>query len=365
MKKRWFAALLMALTLIVAAPALTETAMFDGCETDKMAEMLSVTSGAQDADRIIAELAAFPNVKKLTVNPCKLSIYKMEKIRAAYPSLAYDWSCTMYGQVITSDMTKVDAGAQRVSNYDDLGKLLRCFPNIEQFDMFGTLIYRENIEALASAFPHVSFGWTMRVGDHDVRTDATAFSTLHNNTATQHSQVQFSLLKYCKNLYALDIGHNNVTDLSFLRDLPKIKILILAANQFTDISPIGDLKDLEYLEMFKNKVTDISPLANCKKLKDLNICFNKITSYEPLYGLKELERLWIYSSRYFDRAPQPEDVYALKAALPQCKIDSTSYSTLGGWRTGKHYDVIYYCFQNGVYVPWDADVPKGIDPNAS
>ena len=70
----------------------------------------------------------------------------------------------------------------------------------------------------------------MYVGDHLVRTDVTAFSTQHTYQSKFHTSKTFSVLKYCHNLVALDIGHNEVSDLSFLEDLPQLKVLILAAN---------------------------------------------------------------------------------------------------------------------------------------
>ena len=97
--------------------------------------------------------------------------------------------------------------------------------------------------------------------------DQTAFSTLHGDPSDPvHSENDFSILKYCKNLMALDVGHNIIRDVSFLYDLPKLRVLILACNCITDITPVGSLKDLEYLEIFWNQIGDISPLTGrCMK----------------------------------------------------------------------------------------------------
>lgn len=266
----------------------------------------------------------------------------------------------------------IDLGKVRVEDYDAFITFLRKLPNIKQVDMFTTQIYPKNIDKLAAAFPDIEFGWTMRIGDHWVRTDATAFSTLHNNSSTMHNQNQFKYLKYCKNLLALDIGHNLVTDLSFLYDLPNLKVLILACNiNLKDITPVGSLKDLEYLELFKNDINDISCLANCTNLIDLNICFNRIKDWTPLHGLDKLERLWLYNSNNWSEAyPVDRQVVAdLKAALPNCHIDSTSYSTLGGWREHDRYYVIFHMFKYGEYIPFHRSqeikekYPNGINLN--
>ncbi len=249
----------------------------------------------------------------------------------------------------------IDLEKVRVEDYDEFIRFLQKMPNLKKVDMFNTNIYTKNIDRLAEAFPDIEFGWTMRIGDHWVRTDATAFSTLHNNSSPMHTEQQFKYLKYCKNLLALDIGHNAVRDLSFLYDLPNLKVLILACNiELHDITPVGSLKDLEYLELFKNDIHDISCLASCTNLIDLNICFNRIKDWTPLHGLDKLERLWLFNSNnWSDEYPVDRNVVkALKENLPNCHVDSTSYSTLGGWREHDRYYVIFHMFKYGEYIPF-------------
>ena len=266
----------------------------------------------------------------------------------------------------------IDLGKVRVQDMDAFVKFLRRMPNLKKVDMFNTNVYSKDIDVLAAAFPDIEFGWTMRIGDHWVRTDATAFSTLHNNRSPQHTERNFANLKYCKNLLALDIGHNQVKDLSFLYDLPNLKVLILACQiELRDITPIGSLKNLEYLELFKNDIHDISCLKNCTNLIDLNLCFNRIKDWTPLLGLSKLERLWLFNSNnWSDEYPVDKQVVnELKAALPDCHVDEKSYSTMGGWREHERYYVIYHMFKHGEYIPFDrgaeiqALYPNGINLN--
>ncbi len=288
--------------------------------------------------------------------------------------------CTVMAEEITFqgkftcdvNAEEIDLGKVKVEDMDAFVKFLRRMPNLKKVDMFNTNMYTKDIDKLAEAFPDIEFGWTMRIGDHWVRTDATAFSTLHNNRSPQHNERNFKYLKYCKNLLALDIGHNQVKDLSFLYDLPKLKVLILACQiDLRDITPVGSLKDLEYLELFKNDVHDISCLANCKNLIDLNLCFNRIKDWSCLEGLTKLERLWLFNSNnWSDEYPVDKQVVAdLKAALPNCHVDEKSYSTLGGWREHERYYVIYHMFKYGEYISFDrgaeikALYPNGINLN--
>ncbi len=275
-----------------------------------------------------------------------------------------------YGTLSVDKYTEyVDFGKIRIpSNNDDynaLIKFLRQLPNLKKVDMYNTDIYRRRIDQLAAAFPNIEFGWTMVIpctnqlhperSSHRIRTDDTAFSTLHNTTCTEHSAKDFEILKYCKNLQALDIGHNRVTDLRFLYELPHIKVLIVACNiDLKDITPIGSLKELQYLELFKNDIHDISCLANCTELVDLNMCFNRISDLSPLEGLTKLRRLWLFNSNnYSDNIPVPKEaVEALRKALPDCKVDEISYSTLGGWREHPRYYTINTMFWGREYIPF-------------
>ena len=277
-----------------------------------------------------------------------------------------------YQGKITADVNaeEMDLGNFAVTEMNSFVKFLRQFPNLKKVDMFATKMYAKDMDLLAAEFPDIEFGWTMRIGDHWVRTDTTAFSTLHNNRSPVHTESQFRYLKYCKNLLALDIGHNTVKNLDFLYDLPKLKVLIVACNiDLKDITPIGSLKELEYLELFKNDINDISCLTGCTKLIDLNICFNRVKDWTPLHELKNLERLWLYNSNnYSQEIPVDKNVvYAIKNALPDCHVDSTSYSTLGGWREHDRYYVIYHMFKHSEYIPFDraaeihALYPNGIN----
>ena len=158
--------------------------------------------------------------------------------------------------------------------------------------MFATPVRKDRLEEMSELFPDIEFGWTIRFGDHTIRTDCTAFSTLHGEEGPFHGTADLCVLKYCTKLKALDFGHNKATDLSFLSGLTELRVLILADNKITDISPLANLKKLEYLELFTNKVTDISPLSGLTHLMDLNLCLNNIANITPLFTMPGLKRRW-------------------------------------------------------------------------
>lgn len=259
------------------------------------------------------------------------------------------------------DAETIDFGAVRITDWDGLPAFLRQFPRLRRVDMFASPIIPRCANALHDAFPQIRFGWTLRIvsydhHEHQVRTDATAFSTLHSNRSTPHTDEELSVLRFCTELRALDIGHNAATNLDFLYGLPELRVLIVALNQVTDLTPVASLTHLEYLEIFRNRVTDLTPLSGLRHLKDLNICYNRITDVSPLYALTGLERLWVHHAAYYNTAERnlsKAQLTALRQALPGTLIDDVSSPTDGGWREHPRYETLYRMFRAGEYIPFD------------
>ena len=252
--------------------------------------------------------------------------------------------------------TAIDFGDDQITDLDALMAFLDHLPALTKADMYGSSFTADQLETLSSRYPNITFGWTLTFGEHSVRTDATAFSTLHNKKSEGHTTEEVSVLKYCKSLLALDLGHNAITDISFLKYLPNLRILILARNNLKDISPIGELKDLEYLELFSAKLTDVTALSHCIKLLDLNISNNRIKDLSPVLSLPHLERLWLCGSVngiLNKNCFTDDEKEEIKASVnPGCTVNFTGAGTQAGWRKHARYDVLYEIFQTGVYRAW-------------
>lgn len=247
-----------------------------------------------------------------------------------------------------ADETYLNISGEHTLN--EIEEILDRHPGLKKVDMFDTPVGREDVEELESRYPDIEFGWTLKIGDHKVRTDTTAFSTLHRDGAAGHRD-ELPLLRYCKKLKALDIGHNRLTDISFVADLKELRILIVSTNNLTDISPVENLKKLEYLEMFNNKIESIAPVKGLTRLMDLNISNNKIKDLSPLYEMPWLKRLWIGKSSNVFIKKEIKD--KLKASLPNTQIYNGE-PTYGGWRGHPHFKIIYNMFRSpDGYVPFE------------
>ncbi|MBR4576942.1 MAG: hypothetical protein IKO25_07040 [Clostridia bacterium] len=268
-------------------------------------------------------------------------------------------SVSFGGMEFDPEAASIDLGDQKVENFKDFIRFLGQFPNLKKVDMFATQIKADQVEELRLAFPEVTFGWTLQLmkykNDHIVRTDAEAFSTLHGHHPYHYSK-EFVLLNYCTELLALDLGHNFLSDISFLANMPRLRVLILADNgNMKNIEVLSGLKDLEYLELFTCGITDISPLKDLPNLMDLNLCNNKVKDWRPLKEMKQLRRLWI--SKMCTPRMTAAEKQELQEALPDTTIVFDGEPTEKGWRKDPHYDIIYEIFHTGKYIPFAESPP--------
>jgi len=246
-----------------------------------------------------------------------------------------------------------EAGIQ-VSDIGELKALLDQMPNLTEVRMYNSRLSVKQMDELFDGYPHVFFGWTIKLYTHTIRTDATAFSTLHGHAGKEgdpfHTSQELRRLRFCKKLMALDIGHNSLTSLDFLSEMPQLKVLILGANYYIEsIEPLAALTELEYLELFSANVKDVTPLSGMTKLRDLNLTYNReLKDISLLYELPSLERFWCG----YTAVPQ-EQRDAMEAAHPGCEFDWINMPTEGTWRKHPHYDAIFEMFHEGEYVAFE------------
>ena len=256
---------------------------------------------------------------------------------------------------VSADAEYIDLGRMKVENFDTFERFLDALPQVRQVDMYATHMFNRQAKRLSERYPQIEFGWTIYVGDHTVRTDQTAFSTLHDSVERRHTSGALEALRYCRSLRALDLGHNDLTDISFLADLSELRVLILADNRIEDLSPLAGLEHLTYIELFDNRVTSFAPLTGLRSLVDLNVAQNCAASLDPLCGMPWLERLWLCACGDARDVLTPAALEALSAALPETRIDASSLGTDGGWRSHPHYDVLFQMFKGKDYLPFEDD----------
>lgn len=359
--------LLILLTLLLLLP-LTASADVLGVEVgpeDARVDLTGVKDMAKNVNTLIRDLEANPQVTEVDLMNVKLDVKYMGQLVKACPNVHFHWKVKVADGYFTCEDQVMDLDALHdTAKLSQIAAALDALPNIQEVLMYK---YRPSLNGmrdyLLSKYPDVRFGWTLdwlicngrRVR---LRSDATAFSTAKGRQDPRYTAQQiWDRLQFFPELLAIDVGHNNVTDLSFLTNFPGLKRLICIDSKVpvTDLTPLTELYELEYIELFMQDITDISPLANHEKLLDLNLCHNNITDLSPLYSCTSLERLWIS----YNPNLKQEEIDKLQAALPNCHIEAETYQSTGaGWREHERYDIMYYSFQDNTYYPFGEPLPE-------
>ena len=255
----------------------------------------------------------------------------------------------LYGQKVTEETESLSYNGTKLESLDLFYRLLPLMPKLTSLDMCGTGIGNAEMDALRTAFPNAGIVWSIETQYWTVRTDITFFATwrIANRDASGRITEAYNIngntskdlewLGYCHEITALDVGHNKLENIEFVRNMPHLQYLIIADNKVSDLSPVENLTELTYLEIFSNPIEDLSPLQGLSALKHLNMCYVKATDLSPLEGLP-LERLWI-SENYLTTRGAKAVKTRMAEIMPDCntviaqKGDFTGY----GWRGCEEY----------------------------
>lgn len=243
---------------------------------------------------------------------------------------------------------------------EELEHLIELVPGVRSIDVAGGRAPgNKEMIPLVEKHPEIEFNWIIRLNSgHAVKSGSTAYSSFNdptNKSLVRMTSKDLEVLKYAKGLKALDLGHNEITSLDFLKDFPDLELLILGDNPIEDIGILGTMKHLKYLELFSVKISDASPLANCTELLDLNLSYcRQVTDLSSLTGLKDLERFW---GTHMDGVSEAQQS-AFKTAHPAAEIRfDAKHATSDGWREHPRYDHYIWCLKHSQWIPFEDPLP--------
>lgn len=278
-------------------------------------------------------LPYLPNLTTITITDSVSSPAAIVALRQAYPDLIIDWTVPLCGLEFNSLDTVLDLSNIPMESTQAVEDALQFFPNLQRVIMCQCGISNEEMEALWQRNPDIRFVWTITINRYiTVRTDITYFMPYHFGCTVTDKELV--LLKYCQDLVCIDLGHMDITDVSFLAYMPHMKYLLLCDTEVSDISAVAGMEELVYVELFLTNVTDYSPLLTCKNLKDLNICYSLPSSMEDLAQMTQLENLWV-KGNMTEASKQ-----LLLTSLGNTNIvfsDGDISSTGSGWRELQNY----------------------------
>ena len=264
---------------------------------------------------------------------------------------AEDWikDHHIYPQAEYVDISHVDVTGLNMDS------IIESLPNLNRLVMIDCGLDNDGYASLQDRHPDIKIVFEIVLEHWTIRTDSVAFST-YKTTAEEFymNNDEAYYLKYCNELVALDLGHNYVSDLSFLEYMPDLKVLILVDNvkekdgetlrHLTDLSEVAYCTELRYLEIFANNVSDFSFMDNLTKLEDLNISYNSVSSIEHMTNLPNLKRLWM------EHTYKSYDGYCrLRQMYPNAQIVCNGEGSIDqGWRSGARYYAMRRMFRENV-----------------
>ena len=186
-----------------------------------------------------------------------------------------------------------------LASVENIDIILNYFPEIKTIDLTQADVDSEFIDYCMNIRPDIDYIWTMKLFGEMIQTDIQCYSTLKSigEGLIRYSDEDFApLFKYCKHLRALDLGHNNLIDLTPIGTLSELQVLIIADQpNLVDISPLAQLSNLMYLEMFMcYQVEDFTPLSSLTKMQYINISKDrKCTDCSFLESMPDLKMAWL------------------------------------------------------------------------
>lgn len=347
-----------------------------GVQVNTDATELDLTKASiTDDTQLIDALSSLKNLTSCDLTGQTVSFETMDALKERYPLVTFTFSFVLFGQQFTPETTEINLQGQTFTSAEEVAAGLTHMPNLTLCDMCGTGLTNEQMAQLQIQFPAVKFIWYVQVGAWQLRTDIEAFTTQNreafpDNAATFGKEGNTKLtdedtagLAYCTDLVYLDLSVNELTDLSFVKNMTKLRLLCVGKNDIKDISALAGLTELEYLELYTNPIADQAPLAGLTKLTHLNVARTGITDITMLSGMKQLKMLYILGNNKISR----DLVAKLAEALPDCTIVSRGSNPIAGdW----HKAELYHTFEvaTGLVEPDPTPTPEpsaSVDPSAT
>ncbi len=312
--------------------------------------------------QLTSALDLLPRLRTVELTGCTAPVADRLAFIEQHPDVSAGWTVSVEGQEFAWNTEFIDLNNYSIADVAALEAAFAELPKLAQVDMCDTNLSYEQLDALNRKYENIRVVWKVYFGNYYLRTDAEYFiAAAWGENKVYLTDDDIDCWKYCTDLRGLDIGHMNITDLSFLQYMPRMTYLIIAECPITDISPLAQLKELRYLEMFQTNVSDISPLLECTALKALNLAYMNVkqdNAWSVLPKLTNLDLLW-YPSVPLSSAQRRQ----LADALPNTTLflyDGCEPSG-GIWR----YNPYYYEMRDFFHMYYMPGGTNGVDENGN
>lgn len=339
----------------------------------------------EDIDALIEIISSMPDLNYVNLgrdadDGNSLTPEDIERLLEAFPDIDFIYTFVIGNREISLDDTYLDLNHVKMTdNGEKIRGIMKVLKNVSYLDLDFCGVPDDVMSQIRDENPETEVVWRVWFGkQYSVRTDAERI-VASNPDVDCLTGKDTEVLKYCTKVRFIDLGHNEIDDISFVAYMLDLEVAILALNTWTDLSPIANCTKLNYLEMDDTNCKDLSALANLSNLQDLNICnLGEVSGCDSLLNLSKIDRLWIGT-----QTDIPDNIVSkLRAQNPDANINTTATnSVLSDWRWDpsgervERYDELFrelgyynyrslisYYYNDPKYYPEGYTGPKVVNP---
>lgn len=272
-------------------------------------------------------LPYFTHLKTLELTAPLAPMEEIRPLMELAPEVAFCWDLELGGISVDESTETLDLTGIPMT-VEEMDSVLPYLLNLNYVDMTDCGISNEEMDALDMRYENIKIVWTVSIGWRKYKTDITTFMPARDGMTVYNSSLEN--LRYCHDVYALDIGHMEVWDISFVAHMPHLKYLLLGDTRVYDLSPLEGLTELVYLELFMTNVSKCDALLTLTALEDLNVSYTYCDA-EVLAQMPWLKNLWWAKPTTLAWSILPD-------ALKDTHLEFTNKSSTGnGWRELPNY----------------------------
>jgi Leucine-rich repeat (LRR) protein len=303
---------------------------------------LDLTGHTISLDEVKPFLLGLSSLQQVICTNTGWSAEEIATLQTAYPAISFISDVDVFGEQMPTTTQELDFTGKTV-DLDQLPEGLKLLPELTSVNLVGQQVSFEQMDALTTAFPQISFSFSFELFSQQVTTQTTELN-LNGYALTSPEEIA-DKLKYLPNLTKADLsgcGLSNEQMEQLIAQFPSVKFVWVikigawevrtditafskgnrktfpnGMGSFTgegksnfnndDIQVLKYLTDLVYLDLgHGNRISDVTVISQLKHLRVLILSMNKIEDISPLAQLKELECLEIYQNPIKDISPVAE-----------------------------------------------------------